>query len=224
MYQNTLREGIILGRHIWDSLLEVDPDTGDLMPSLAKSYKWIDDTTIEFELRDDVVFHNGQKFTADDVVHTMNFVSDEKNVTSISRVIFIAGAEKVDPYKVHVKLKHPFPAAMQYLASVVVIYPHAHHSKLDKQGMATEPVGTGPYKVTEVSYGSRIVLEKLDGYMKDGPKTPSIGKLVFRQIEERGTQLAELLSGGADWLWRIQPDIAKKLEEKALSDDYFVQR
>jgi len=213
MYQNTLREGIILGRHIWDSLMEVDPDTGDFRPSLAKSYKWIDDTTIEFELRDDIVFHNGEKFDADDVVYTINYVADPANkIKSISRTKFLAGAEKVDPYKVRVKLKTPFPAAMQYLASVVVIYPNEYYAKAGPKGMATKPVGTGPYRVTEVSYGKRFVLEKFDKYMKDGPKTPTIGKLIFRRIEERGTQTAELLSGGADWIWRVPPDLAKNLE------------
>ncbi len=213
MYQNTLREGIILGRHIWDSLMEVDPETGEFRPSLAKSYKWIDDTTLEFELRDDVVFHNGEKFDADDVVYTINYVADPKNkIKSISRTKFLAGAEKVSPYKVRVKLKYPFPAAMQYMASVVVIYPNEYYAKAGPKGMAKKPVGTGPYKATEVSYGKRFVLEKFDKYMKGGPKTPKIGKLIFRRIEERGTQTAELLSGGADWIWRVPPDLAKNLE------------
>jgi peptide/nickel transport system substrate-binding protein len=213
MYYNTLREGIIIGRHIWDSLLEIDPKTGEFRPSLAKSYKWIDDTTIEFELRDDVVFHNGEKFDADDVVFTMDYVADPKNkVKARSRIKFIAGAEKVGPYKVRVKLKTPFPAAMQYLSSVVVIYPNEYYAKAGPKGMATKPVGTGPYKVTEVSYGKRFVLETFDKYMKGGPKTPNIGKLVFRRIEERGTQMAELLSGGAEWIWRVPPDLAKNLE------------
>jgi peptide/nickel transport system substrate-binding protein len=213
MYQNTLREGIILGRHIWDSLMEVDPETGEFRPSLAKSYKWIDATTIEFDLRDDVVFHNGEKFDADDVVYTINYVADPKNkVKAISRTKFLAGAEKVGPYKVHVKLKTQFPAAMQYLASVVVIYPNEYYAKVGPKGMAKKPIGTGPYKATEISYGKRFVLEKFDKYMKGGPKTPKIGKLVFRRIEERGTQTAELLSGGADWIWRVPPDLAKNLE------------
>ena len=212
MYYNTLREGLIVGRHIWDALMEVDPKTGEFRPSLAKSYKWIDDKTIEFVLREDVVFHNGEKFDADDVVFTMNYLADPKNkVKARSRTKFLAGGEKVGPYKVRVKLKYPFPAAMQYMASVVVIYPNEYYAKAGPKGMASKPVGTGPYKVTEVTYGKRFVLEKNDKYMKGGPKTPTIGKLIFRRIEERGTQMAELLSGGADWIWRVPPDLAKNL-------------
>jgi peptide/nickel transport system substrate-binding protein len=107
MYENTLREGLILARHIWDALMEVDPNTGDFVPSLAKSYKWIDDTTLQFELRDDVVFHNGEKFSADDVVATMNYLGNpETKVKSTSTTKFIAGAEKLGPYKVNDKLKY----------------------------------------------------------------------------------------------------------------------
>ena len=213
MYQNTLREGIIVARLVWDSLMEVDPNTGDFKPSLAKSYKWIDATTVQFELRDDVVFHNGEKFSADDVVATMNYLGDPKTkVKSTSTTKFIAGAEKLGPYKVNVKLKYPFPAAMQYLASVDVIYPKSAFKDGDPKGMATKPIGTGPYRAVEISYGKRFVFEKFDKYMKGGPKTAHIGKLVFRRVEERGTQMAELLSGGAEWIWRVPPDIAKNLK------------
>ena len=213
MNQNTLREGIILGRHIWDSLMEFEPKSGEYLPSLAKSYKWIDDTTIQFELREDVVFHNGEKFDADDVVFTMKFLADPDNkIAATSRSKFIAGAEKLGPYKVNVKLKTAFPAAMQYLGTVLPIYPNEYYAKVGPKGMAQKPVGTGPYKATEISYGKRFVLEKFDKYMKGGPKTPHIGKLIFRRIEERGTQMAELLSGGADWIWRVPPDMAKNLD------------
>lgn len=212
MYYDTTREVLINGRHIWDALLEIDPKNGKFRPSLATSYKWIDATTIEFKLRKDVVFHNGEKFDADDVVFTMNYLGDLKNkVKAKSRTKFIAGGEKVDQYTARVKLKYPFPAAMQYLASVVVIYPNEYYAKVGPKGMATKPIGTGPYKVTEVTYGKRFVMVKNDKYMKGGPKTPTVGKLIFRRIEERGTQMAELLSGGADWIWRVPPDLAKKL-------------
>ena len=84
MYQNTLREGIILGRHIWDALMEIDPKTGEFRPSLATSYKWIDDTTIEFKLREDIVFHNGEKFDADDVVYTIRRTRSNRKAASSS--------------------------------------------------------------------------------------------------------------------------------------------
>ncbi|NVM26750.1 MAG: ABC transporter substrate-binding protein, partial [Desulfobacterales bacterium] len=61
-YFQSHREGTILSRHIYDSLLYRDPETLDYKPLLAKSFKWIDDVTIEAVLRKGVRFHNGEKF------------------------------------------------------------------------------------------------------------------------------------------------------------------
>ena len=66
-YYETTREGTILSFYIWDMLVYQDPVSLEFKPLLAKSHRWIDDLTVEFDLRDDVTFHNGQKFTADDV-------------------------------------------------------------------------------------------------------------------------------------------------------------
>jgi peptide/nickel transport system substrate-binding protein len=75
-YYNTAREGMIVSRHVYDDLIYRDPQTWEYKPLLATSWKWIDPTTMELELRKGVVFHNGEKFDADDVVYTLNFVSD----------------------------------------------------------------------------------------------------------------------------------------------------
>ena len=50
-YHNDLREGVILGRLIWDNLIYRDPKSGEYKPMLATSWKQVDDTTIDFELR-----------------------------------------------------------------------------------------------------------------------------------------------------------------------------
>ena len=74
-YYNPLRVGLIVAHHYLDTLVYRDPEDFKIKPQLAKAWKMLDDTTIEFELRDDVKFHNGDKFTADDVVYTVNLVS-----------------------------------------------------------------------------------------------------------------------------------------------------
>src|SRR5687767_2071095 len=74
-YFNKIREGIIFSNLVWDTLVDRDPVTNEYRPLLAKSWAWKDDKTLEFDLRDDVTFHNGDKFSADDVVYTFNFIS-----------------------------------------------------------------------------------------------------------------------------------------------------
>src|SRR5690606_28611023 len=56
---------------VHETFVRYNPNTQEIPPNLATSWTWFDDTTIEFTLRDDVVLHNGEKFTADDVVYTI---------------------------------------------------------------------------------------------------------------------------------------------------------
>ena len=78
-YFNNVRLGVIIGANVWDTLIYRDPETNEYKGQLATSWKWIDDKTLEFELRQGVKFHNGEDFDADDVVYTLNFASDPAN-------------------------------------------------------------------------------------------------------------------------------------------------
>ena len=84
-YFNSAREGVILQRSIWDGLVYRDPYTGEYQGNLATDWKWVDDKTLEFNLRQGVTFHNGEPFDADDVVATVNWVADEKNGVQTQR-------------------------------------------------------------------------------------------------------------------------------------------
>lgn len=156
-YYNSAREGILIARHTWDTLLDRDVKTGEYKPLLAKSIRWVNDTTIDAELREGITFHNGEKFDADDVVFTFNWVVNPDNkVVTKTNVEWIKNAEKLGPYKVRIHLKSPFPAAFEYLAGPTSIYPNEYYAKVGPQGMGLKPVGTGPYKVVEVQPGKLV--------------------------------------------------------------------
>jgi peptide/nickel transport system substrate-binding protein len=214
-YFNTAREGMIVSRHVYDDLIYRDPQTWEYKPLLATSWKWIDPTTMELELRRGVVFHNGEKFDADDVVYTLNFVSDPDNKVLVQRnVNWIKKAEKLSDFNVRILLHKPFPAALEYLAGNVPIYPNEYYAKVGPQGFGLKPVGTGPYKVVTVEQGKRIVFEKNADYFKDSPKgQPAIDRIVQRTIPEMTTMVAELMTGGLDWIYMVPTDQAEKLEK-----------
>lgn len=213
-YYNTAREGMIVSRQIFDDLLYRDPDTYEYKPLLAKSFKWIDNLTMEFELRKGIQFHNGEKFDADDVVYTINYVSNPDSKVLVQRnVNWIKNAEKLGEYKVRLNLKKPFPAALEYLAGNIPIYPNEYYAAVGSKEFGMKPVGTGPYKITEVIQGKKIVFEKNETYFKDSPKgMPAIKKIVQRTIPEMTTMMAELITGGLDWIYMVPKDQAKKLE------------
>jgi len=212
-YFNTAREGILVQHLVWDTLIYRDPRTNEYKPLLAKSFKWVDDVTIEFELREGVKFHNGESFDADSALFTINWVANAENrVITQANVNWMKGSEKLTPYKIKLTLKQPFPAALEYLAGTVPMYPREYYAKAGPQGMGRQPVGTGPYKVTSAVAGQHITFAKNTEYFKDSPKgQPSIGKIHLRTIRETNTQVAELLTGGLDWIWQVPADQADKL-------------
>ena len=214
VYLNSSREGILFSRTVFDALVYRDPETSEYLPNLATAWEWIDDTTLEVQLREGVTFHDGEPFDADDVVYTIEWVADEANGANPQRnVSWLAGAEKIDATTVRLLLDEPFPAALEYLAGPVVMLPNEYYEKVGPVEFGRAPIGTGPYRVTQVEPGKRFELERREGYHEDSPKgEPSIGSIVIRTLPDRNTQIAELLSGGIDWLWRISPDQAERLD------------
>ncbi len=214
-YFNTNREGILLARLVWDQLIERDPVTFKYEPALATAWRWVDNLTLEFDLRKGVKFQNGQPFTADDVVYTLNYVSNPANkVLNTTNVGWIKSAEKIDDYKVRIHLKAPFPAALEYVSGPLPIYPHEYYAKVGPDGMGKHPIGTGPYKVESLDPGKQIVLVKNDDYWEGSPKgKPKIGKIVVTFPPEKTTQIAELLAGGLDWMWYVPTDQVKNMEK-----------
>jgi peptide/nickel transport system substrate-binding protein len=205
-YYNQLRTGLVLAHQSWDTLIDRDPDTFLLKPLLAASWHMVDDTTIDFELRRGVTFHNGDPFTADDVVYTIETVLADPNVAVPSNFAWLAGAEKLDDAHVRVKLKRVFPAALEYIAMTLPIWPHAYRARIGAAAYAQAPVGTGPYRITRIDGTSEIDLERFDGYF-GGPKgKPAIRNLVIREVADTAGEVADLLEGRTDWIWNFSPD------------------
>jgi len=213
-YHNNLREGVILARHAWDTLIHRNPATGAYEPQLATAWTWVDPVTLDLDLRQGVTFHDGAPLTADDVVFTFNYVlTPEAKVVTRQNVDWMKSTEKLGDFKVRIHLKGPFPAALEYLSGPTPIYPAAYFAKVGLDGFAKAPIGTGPYRITRVESGKGVKLEKSKTYWKGSPLGEvGIGKLEFRVIPDGETRMAELMTGGVDWIWRVPADQAKQLE------------
>jgi peptide/nickel transport system substrate-binding protein len=223
LYYQNLREVVIMAHQMCDTLMHRDPRSGEYKPLLAESFKWIDDKTLEFKLRHGVKFHNGKELNAEDVAYTFNHArqSDSGVVTRLL-VDWIENVEVVSPDTVRFKAKSPTPAAIEYLSGITPVYPKGHYDnapsvpgaagKMRRDYGAVVPMCTGPYKVKEFKPGASVTLVKNTDYFKDSPKgQPSIGTLVYRTIPDTETQVAELVTGGLDWIWGVPPENAKQL-------------
>ncbi|QDD88251.1 ABC transporter substrate-binding protein [Pseudomonas oryzihabitans] len=213
-YHNDVREGVILAHLAWDDLVYRDPNTGKYLPMLATHWEQVDPLTIDFDIRKGVTFHNGDPLTADDVVFTFNYVtSPEGKVVTQQNVNWIKSAEKLGDYKVRLHLKQPFPAALEYLANALPIYPAKYFQQVGLAGFAQKPVGTGPYRIVSVTSGQGVKLARNPNYFKDSPQgQPRISHIEFRVIPDPETRMAELMTGGVDWIWRVAPDQAAQLK------------
>jgi peptide/nickel transport system substrate-binding protein len=211
-YYNNFREAIFFtGQLAWDTLVYRDPATGNYLPLLATSWNWIDNKTIDFELRPGVKFHDGRPFSADDVVYTVNYVVDpDKKVFVPSNVNFMERAEKLGPLSVRLHLKAPFAPLLEYLSGPIAIMPKDFYAPGNVAGPAL--VGTGPYKITKWVSGQVMELELNPGYFAGSPKgRPSIGHIQYKMVPEVATQIAELIAGNVEWIYAVPADQATKL-------------
>lgn len=213
------REMLILAQLTDDGLFYVDPDTLDYVPLAAKSYRYADDTTLDVTVRNGVTFHDGSPLTADDVVYTYRWLLNKKALTRQGRRIarWLRRVEKTGPMTVRFRLEYPYPLALRDMAvSVPLRRKGTYHPDADgKSDSGTQrPAlnGLGPYKVTAFEPGKNVAVERFEGYYKDSPKgRPAIRRIVIRTIPDWGTQQAELITGGVDWMYDIPADVARNI-------------
>ena len=100
-----------------------------------------------------------------------------------------------------------FPAALDYMAMTLYIMPKAYREKVGPQEYSQHPIAAGPYKITKVNGATEVDMERYEGYYADSPKgKPAIGKIVIHEVPDAATEMAELLGGRADWIWKFSPD------------------
>ncbi|MGH7154951.1 MAG: ABC transporter substrate-binding protein [Acetobacteraceae bacterium] len=206
-YRNSLRTGLIVAHEAWDTLVYRDPHTFKIVPALATEWKWTGPTTLDFTLRQGVTFHNGDTFGPDDVVYTFQTIMDDPKVLVPSNFAFIAGAEKLSDQQVRIHTKSVFPAALEYFAMVLPIYPKAYREKVGPAAYSQKPIGTGPYHITRVNGSSEIDLERFENYYKDSPKgRPAIKNVKIFEVLDATGELTAFISGQTDWIWQYNPD------------------
>lgn len=131
---------------IYDTLARKNENL-ETIPWAAESWEWVDETTIDVKLREDMTFHDGEPVTAEDLVFTVNYAMDNEfpNWTGIFDVV--AGIEQVDDYTVRMTLNAPFaPFESNVLTAMFIVPQHIWESVEDPQTFENaEPVGSGPF-------------------------------------------------------------------------------
>jgi peptide/nickel transport system substrate-binding protein len=200
-YYDPTPDTVFESEAIYDSLVSYDVTRGVVEPLLAKSWQRINPTTLEFELRDDVTWQDGSKFTAADVVGTLRWLIDPSTVLRFKQNwAWIDKVEALGDYRVRITAKQPTPYDLTRFAYVTSILPE--HQALAPQEKGRHPIGTGPYRATQVDDFKGIVLERNENYHHGSDAKPgsNIARITMVPIPEEGTRIAELLAGNLDMI------------------------
>jgi peptide/nickel transport system substrate-binding protein len=215
-YQFPLDEAAVFFRDVYETLISYDERAHKFVPRLAKSWQRIDDKTVEFDLRDDVKFHNGDKFDADDVVATINFIGDPKTTLRFKKLYdWVDKVEKLGPYKVRITAKSAFATDLETMAYRFYIYDAKVLAKLDNKADYGRlgAVATGPYRMVSLDQ-QRMVLERFEDYYDKSPNAPHrapIKHIIVTPIPDRQTQIAQFMTGAIDVIRNVTADTAREV-------------
>jgi peptide/nickel transport system substrate-binding protein len=198
-----------LGRHVFETLVRQD-ESQRMQPGLAESWKAISDLEWEIKLRKGVKFHNGQNFTADDVIATFKRVPNVPN-SPASFAFFvrpIVEIKAVDPLTLRLKTDKPHPLLPNDMGAVMILPKSvAETAKTEDFNSGKAMIGTGPYRLVEYVAGDRVVLKRNDAYYGTKPAWENVR---FKMIPSAPARVAALLAGDVQMIEGVPTaDIAK---------------
>ena len=192
---------------MFDTLLVMD-ENNEPAPSLAESFKQIDDKTWEFKLREDVKFHDGEPMTAEDVVYSINRA---RKSNYVSYVVDAISEVKADgDYKVIIKTKEPYSPLLSSLTVPFTAIVPKHVVEADEDAFQLNPVGTGPYKFVEWKQGEYAKMAANEDYFLGAPKTAN---LEMRVVPEASQRVIAIETGEADLAYAVSANDSKRVEE-----------
>jgi peptide/nickel transport system substrate-binding protein len=201
---------------IYDTLIERVPDAVPLQyrPGLATAWTKIDPTTWEVKLRENVKFQDGNTMSADDVAFSLNRIfrkEDPAYMTVWGRYFAnFKDVEVVDPLtvRIHTIREEPLFEALMSTDNAAIVS-SKEFATLGREGARLQPVGTGPYKVTEFVPREKAVLERFDDFW--GEPAP-LAKLDLTFVSEVASRITGLVNNEFDLITNIPPDQASALE------------
>lgn len=212
---------------VYERLVELDPETGEPVPNLAKSWDIsADGLTYTFYLRDDVRWHDGEPFTAEDVEFALLRILHPESIAPRGNYILIEGAEAfstgesevlpgvtvLDDYTIEIKLTEPFPAFLAISAGGLKPIPK---HVVEGQPFAdaphyTEMMGTGPWKLVEWVIGDHHTFTANEDYWGGRPVLDGFTYLLIPDIN---AIINGLEAGDIQATFQVPPTEFQRLRE-----------
>jgi len=202
---------------LFNGLVKFDKDSKIIIGDLAEKFYFKDDKTLVFELRHNVLWHDGAHFTSKDVLFTyQTLISDKISSPYSAGFRFVESVKIVDKYTVEVKVSeivaHHFDATSDKSEYRYIL---RDEENMMSSSFNTAPIGTGAYKLEQLEFSKNIILAAFDEYFLGRAK---IDKISFHVIGDPMTRFLMLKSGQLD-LGSIEP----MAYERQLHDDFFTK-
>ncbi len=192
---------------------------GDI--SLAETFEFPDNTTIIFNLREGVTFHNGDAFSSEDVRLNLERVTGHPASTPKANFEVVESVDTPDERTAIYKLSKPSAAVMHLLgdrAGAMVHVPTADELG-DQYGL--NPVGTGPYRFVEWVDQSHVLGARNEDHWMKGPEVgtttgsalPYFDEIRYDIITENSTLIATGLAGDLDTMFIPEPQFNAQVED-----------
>lgn len=179
----------VIQNNISETLLDIDPANGTLIPRLAHSWEQVNPTTWRFHLVENAEFSDGTPFNAEAVVFNIKRIMDPAMSCSDGNVKWTAQA--VDDFTVDITNDVPDPIMpVRFVKGNLMTSPQSPPNAPIRQ-----PSGTGPYLVSEWVPGVKVVLKRNDDYWGEKPEVSQVAYL-FRA--ESSVRAAMVETGEAD--------------------------
>jgi len=198
---------------IFNGLVKYDKESSTIISDLAKDFFYENNTTLVFKLREDVLWHDGEHFSAKDVLFTYETLISPKIVSPYSASFrFVESVEVVDTYTIRVTYKKPYFKALEtWMMGILPYHILKDEHNLMSAKFNTKPVGTGPYKLYQLEHSKNIILVANDEYFEGRAK---IDRISFHVIADPMTRFLMLKSTSLD-IGGIEPmQYERQLHEK----------
>jgi peptide/nickel transport system substrate-binding protein len=196
-----------------DKLIEIDAEL-NYVPQLATSWQWSEDLrSLTLNLREGVVFHDGEPFDAEAVVYNIERKLTLPTSNRRSEISLVTGAEAVDEHTVRLDLSEPFVPLIAALSDRAGMMVSPKAAEAAGEQFALEPVCAGPYRFVERVSLDRIVLEKFDRHWDAGAYP--IEQVVFLPINDSTVRLSNLRSGDLHLIEQVAPSDIEIIESQA---------
>lgn len=179
-----------ISEHIFSGLLKYNKD-GNVICDMAKSYELATPTRLKIKLKENIFWHDGVKFSVDDVIFTFNTIKNPAIFTPLaSDFEVIKEIKKINDYEIEIIYHNPYFKALHiWMVGILPKHILEHEKDLMTAKFNKNPIGTGAYKLSKFVPSQDIILKVNEQYYEG---SASIKEIRYKFIPDEGTSFSML--------------------------------